>query len=138
MGGQNSQQILLQAGNVHRKESRLLPHCASSLSSFMYDRVRLALIASNDQLDSLNRLTRRYQQIKYEIDPEYLFSPTNGEGKLERKIVESYFKVNYTHRFNVGRITRPGKLLCTHNRLITRQPPVRSFLSNLPINHRET
>lgn len=52
----------------------------------------------------------RYQQIKYEIDPEYLFSPISGEGKLERRIVENYFKVNYTHRFNVGRITRPGKL----------------------------
>lgn len=51
----------------------------------------------------------RYQQIKYEIDPEYLFSPISGEGKLERTVVESYFKVNYTHRFNVGRITRPGK-----------------------------
>lgn len=50
-----------------------------------------------------------FQQIKYEIDPEYLFSPVRGEGKSERAIVESYFKVNYTHRFNVGRITRPGK-----------------------------
>lgn len=50
-----------------------------------------------------------YQQIKYEIDPEYLFSPISGEGKLERRIVENYFKVNYTHRFNVGRITRPGR-----------------------------
>lgn len=50
-----------------------------------------------------------YQQIKYEIDPEYLFSPIRGEGKMERSIVETYFKVNYTHRFNVGRITRPGK-----------------------------
>lgn len=49
-----------------------------------------------------------YQQIKYEIDPEYLFSPISGEGKTERNIVEEYFKVNYTHRFNVGRITRPG------------------------------
>ncbi|XP_040169198.1 patched domain-containing protein 3 [Anopheles arabiensis] len=50
-----------------------------------------------------------FQQIKYEIDPEYLFSPVRGEGKSERAIVESYFKVNYTHRFNVGRITRPGR-----------------------------
>ncbi|XP_036334650.1 patched domain-containing protein 1-like [Rhagoletis pomonella] len=48
-----------------------------------------------------------YQQLKYQIDPEYLFSPVNGEGKAERAIVENYFKVNYTHRFNVGRITRP-------------------------------
>lgn len=43
------------------------------------------------------------------MDPEYLFSPIKGEGKNERLIVENYFKVNYTHRFNVGRITRPGK-----------------------------
>ncbi|XP_013119437.1 patched domain-containing protein 3 [Stomoxys calcitrans] len=50
-----------------------------------------------------------YQQLKYQIDPEYLFSPVNGEGKAERAIVEQYFKVNYTHRFNVGRITRPGR-----------------------------
>ncbi|XP_030375300.1 patched domain-containing protein 3 [Scaptodrosophila lebanonensis] len=50
-----------------------------------------------------------YQQLKYQIDPEYLFSPINGEGKAERAVVEQYFKVNYTHRFNVGRITRPGR-----------------------------
>ncbi|XP_039955709.1 patched domain-containing protein 3 [Bactrocera tryoni] len=50
-----------------------------------------------------------YQQLKYQIDPEYLFSPINGEGKAERAVVENYFKVNYTHRFNVGRITRPGR-----------------------------
>ncbi|EDV59834.1 patched domain-containing protein 3 [Drosophila erecta] len=50
-----------------------------------------------------------YQQLKYQIDPEYLFSPIAGEGKTERAIVEQYFKVNYTHRFNVGRITRPGR-----------------------------
>ncbi|XP_037945525.1 patched domain-containing protein 3 [Teleopsis dalmanni] len=50
-----------------------------------------------------------FQQLKYQIDPEYLFSPVNGEGKAERAIVEQYFKVNYTHRFNVGRITRPGR-----------------------------
>lgn len=50
-----------------------------------------------------------YQQIHHNIDPEYLFSPVNGEGKLERKIAEDLFKVNYTTRFNVARITRAGK-----------------------------
>ncbi|XP_078042830.1 patched domain-containing protein isoform X2 [Augochlora pura] len=50
-----------------------------------------------------------YQRIHYEIDPEYLFSPTNGPSKMERAIVEQYFKVNYSHRFNLGRITRPGR-----------------------------
>ncbi|XP_026479855.1 patched domain-containing protein 1-like [Ctenocephalides felis] len=50
-----------------------------------------------------------YQRVKYVIDPEYLFSPVRGEGKYERAIVESYFKVDYTNRFNVARITRPGR-----------------------------
>ncbi|CAK9817866.1 Patched domain-containing protein 3 [Anthophora plagiata] len=50
-----------------------------------------------------------YQRIHYEIDPEYLFSPTNGPSKMERAIVEQYFKVNYSQRFNLGRITRPGR-----------------------------
>jgi hypothetical protein len=49
-----------------------------------------------------------FQQINYEIDPEYLFSPINGPGKTERAIAEQNFKVNYSHYFNVGRITRPG------------------------------
>lgn len=50
-----------------------------------------------------------YQQIKHEIDPERLFAPINGKGKAERALVEEHFEVNYTHRFNVGRITRAGK-----------------------------
>ncbi|KZC09210.1 Patched domain-containing protein 3 [Dufourea novaeangliae] len=50
-----------------------------------------------------------YQRIHYEIDPEYLFSPTNGPSKTERAIVEQYFKVNYSHYFSLGRITRPGR-----------------------------
>ena len=43
------------------------------------------------------------------MDPEYLFSPIGGEGKLERALVEQYFKTNYSSRFNVARITRAGK-----------------------------
>lgn len=50
-----------------------------------------------------------YQRLHYQIDPEYLFSPEKGEGKTERVIVEQFFKVNYTSRFNVARITRAGK-----------------------------
>lgn len=50
-----------------------------------------------------------FQRIRYEIDPEYLFSPVRGEGKVERAVVEQFFKPNYTSRFNVGRITRPGR-----------------------------
>lgn len=53
-----------------------------------------------------------YQRIKYNIDPEYLFSPVNGEGKYERAVAEEFFKVNYSSRFNVARITRPGKNRC--------------------------
>jgi hypothetical protein len=33
----------------------------------------------------------------------------SGEGKQEQAVVESFFKPNYTSRFNVGRITRPGE-----------------------------
>ncbi|OWR54203.1 Ptc-related protein [Danaus plexippus plexippus] len=50
-----------------------------------------------------------YQRVHYEMDPEYLFSPVSGQGKLERSIVEEHFKVNYSHRFNVGRVTRAGR-----------------------------
>ncbi|KAJ8914567.1 hypothetical protein NQ315_010031 [Exocentrus adspersus] len=50
-----------------------------------------------------------YQRIHNNIDPEYLFSPVNGEGKYERAVVESFFKVNYSSRFDVARITRAGR-----------------------------
>ncbi|KAF4520468.1 hypothetical protein B566_EDAN004719 [Ephemera danica] len=50
-----------------------------------------------------------FQRIEYEIDPEYLFSPVNGHGKMERRIVEHFFPPNDTSRFNVGRITRQGR-----------------------------
>ncbi|XP_055316514.1 patched domain-containing protein 3 isoform X2 [Sitodiplosis mosellana] len=50
-----------------------------------------------------------YQQLKYQIDPEYLFSPQNGAGKHERAIVEEFFRVNYTSSFSVERITRAGR-----------------------------
>lgn len=75
----------------------------------MHDWVNKAFIVAENSNPFMS--SNRYQQIKYEIDPEYLFSPISGEGKLERRIVEQYFKVNYTHRFNVGRITRPGEIL---------------------------
>jgi patched domain-containing protein len=50
-----------------------------------------------------------FQRIDYEIDPEYLFSPVNGHGKVERRVVEHFFPPNDTTRFNVGRITRAGR-----------------------------
>jgi len=49
-----------------------------------------------------------FQRVKFEIDPEYLFSPEHGPGKTERAIVESHFKMNYSALFNPTRITRPG------------------------------
>ncbi|XP_050498733.1 patched domain-containing protein 3 [Diabrotica virgifera virgifera] len=50
-----------------------------------------------------------FQRIHNNIDPEYLFSPLNGAGKHERAVVESFFKVNYSSRFSVSRITRAGR-----------------------------
>lgn len=50
-----------------------------------------------------------YQRMRYEMDPEYLFCPIEGPAKGERAIVENFFKTNYSSRFNVGRITRPGE-----------------------------
>ncbi|XP_015116458.1 patched domain-containing protein 3 [Diachasma alloeum] len=50
-----------------------------------------------------------YQRINYEIDPEYLFSPINGPAKYERAVVEQHFRVNYSHDFDVTRITRAGR-----------------------------
>lgn len=50
-----------------------------------------------------------FQRIKTNIDPEYLFSPVNGDGKYERAVVEGLFKMNYSTHFNVARITRAGE-----------------------------
>ena len=36
------------------------------------------------------------QRIVHEADPEYLFSPLDGEAKLERQALEIYFPTNYT------------------------------------------
>lgn len=55
-----------------------------------------------------SHIISRFQQLDYQIDPEYLFSPQNGAGKHERAIVEEFFKVNYSNSFNVERITRAG------------------------------
>ena len=49
-----------------------------------------------------------FQQMIYNYDPEYLFSPTDGEAKTERAVLENYFKVNYSD-FKASRLTRPGK-----------------------------
>lgn len=49
------------------------------------------------------------QRVHYVTDSEYLFSPEQGPSKTERSLIEFFFKVNYSHRFNPTRITRPGK-----------------------------
>ncbi|KAJ6224071.1 hypothetical protein RDWZM_002616 [Blomia tropicalis] len=49
------------------------------------------------------------QRLRYEDDPEYLFSPTDGRSKFERAIVDDYFPINYTSNFNAGRITHKGR-----------------------------
>lgn len=49
------------------------------------------------------------QRLRYEDDPEYLFSPTDGRSKVERAIVDEYFPINYTSNFNAGRITHKGR-----------------------------
>ena len=49
------------------------------------------------------------QQMNYNYDPEYLFSPSNGQAKYERNLVETYFPTNYSS-FKANRITRAGKL----------------------------
>ncbi|XP_055952841.1 patched domain-containing protein 3-like [Argiope bruennichi] len=49
-----------------------------------------------------------WQRIRYEDDPEYLFTPTNGRSKVERRIVETLFPMNSSQNFDLGRITRPG------------------------------
>lgn len=50
-----------------------------------------------------------FQRLHYEMDAEFLFSPEDGPAKAERAIIESFFKTNYSHRFNPSRITRQGK-----------------------------
>lgn len=49
------------------------------------------------------------QRLKYEDDPEYLFSPSNGRSKAERNLIDTVFPMNYTHNFNIGRTTHKGR-----------------------------
>lgn len=54
-------------------------------------------------------LTTGLQRLRYEDDPEYLFSPTDGRSKVERAVIDEYFPINYTQNFNLGRITHKGR-----------------------------
>ena len=53
-------------------------------------------------------LTTGYQQMNYSYDPEYLFSPRDGEAKRERATLEEYFPMNFSE-FKASRMTKPGK-----------------------------
>ena len=44
----------------------------------------------------LSSVVNHLQRIVHEADPEYLFSPVDGEAKLERHALEAYFPTNYT------------------------------------------
>ena len=49
------------------------------------------------------------QRLHYEDAPEYLFSPTDGRSKTERRIVDNLFPINYTQNFHPGRVTHKGR-----------------------------
>ncbi len=49
-----------------------------------------------------------FQQMDYEYDPEYLFSPRDGSAKQERAALEEFFPTNYS-AFKSSRMTRVGK-----------------------------
>ena len=48
------------------------------------------------------------QRIVYESDPEYLFTPLNGQAKQERAVQEKHFPMNFTD-FDPSRASRGGK-----------------------------
>ena len=49
-----------------------------------------------------------FQRIYYEADPEYLFSPIDGDAKFERQALERHFPMNYS-AFDPGRVSRAGR-----------------------------
>ena len=49
------------------------------------------------------------QRLVYVDDPEYLFSPVDGDAKQERTLIDTYFRVNYSSKFNPSRFVRPGR-----------------------------
>ena len=66
-----------------------------------------------------------FQRITYEADPEYLFSPQNGEAKFERAQMEKHFPMNYS-AFDPGRVSRHGRF----GRLLIRAKDNGSLLRN--------
>jgi len=49
-----------------------------------------------------------FQRVKFEADPEYLFSPTNGDAKHERAMLENHFPTNYS-QFDPSRTSEAGR-----------------------------
>jgi len=49
-----------------------------------------------------------FQTVKFEADPEYLFSPVQGEAKHERRVLEQHFPTNYS-QFDPSRCSKPGR-----------------------------
>ena len=54
-------------------------------------------------------LATGFQNIRYEDDPEYLFSPTTGFARSERAIIEENFFLNFSSDFHPSRVTRLGR-----------------------------
>ncbi|KAK8396858.1 hypothetical protein O3P69_005078 [Scylla paramamosain] len=54
-------------------------------------------------------LATGFQNIRYEDDPEYLFSPTTGFARRERAIIEENFFLNFSSDFHPSRMTRLGR-----------------------------
>lgn len=50
-----------------------------------------------------------FQQIKYQDEPEYLFAPTDGRSKHDKRFFDAIFPMNYSENFNAGRITSKGR-----------------------------
>ena len=49
-----------------------------------------------------------FQRVNFEADPEYLFSPTNGEAKHERAMLEKHFPTNFS-QFDPSRTSEAGR-----------------------------
>ena len=43
-----------------------------------------------------------FQRITHEADPEYLFSPIDGESKAERRALEALFPMNYSGKILIS------------------------------------
>jgi len=49
-----------------------------------------------------------FQRVQFEADPEYLFSPVNGQAKGERDILDAHFPTNYS-MFDPSRASKAGR-----------------------------